>query len=769
MTVSDRPPKQYEVRLGWFGRRWAACVLLGILVRGALHRRPGATSLAQRLRMLPLQDAPLRAPVSIRWNRYQIPAISAKHDEDLFVALGVVHAHLRLAQMELLRRLATGRLCEVVGPAALEIDHAVRLLDLPRAVPEILTALPEETRKLATRFVWGINHVIAHAKHQPYEFRVLSLHPEPWTIEDALAVQRLCSIDMSWNIWSRLLPLRSKLGAAAWRSLWPQLLRCGAPPTPVGRDVDPATASLSAVGRHGSNSMAVSGRRRSSGAALIASDPHLPYGLPSPWIAVSMRSPTFDCAGLMMPSQPFLALGRNRDIGWGGTSLHAQSSDLFDISAEPESRIGERRTIIRARGRGAYRIRLREHAVGPVVSDGVQFRARRPLAMRWLGHTPSDELSAMLGIARARDWQGFQACLSSFSVSGLNLVFADRAGHIGKLCAAHMPSRPDAAPPDIALPLSEFAAWDRIVNTDALPRDYDPAVGVVVSANARPVGGTVPVGFFFATPDRQDRIRERLLAVEDIDARQIQALQSDVASRWGRQMLRMLLPLLPSAQSEPERLLTRSLSAWDGEYATDSHGAVAFVSLIHALVAEINCPEALAAHEDVGGVEAFVRTALEECGDEEKPFLVAAAFGKAAVAYSPAVTWGEWHGIILKHPLSALPLIGKRFLRARVPAGGSNDTVCKSGHSFSFGVHAAHYGSCARHVADLSHPHESFVVQLGGQDGWIGSVNGNDETELWERDEMICLPLADACDAESFPLLTMLEPAQGCAESQRHS
>ncbi|MBM3519082.1 MAG: penicillin acylase family protein, partial [Alphaproteobacteria bacterium] len=60
--------------------------------------------------MVPRRGLPLRAPLTIYWSAEQVPFIEATSDDDLAVSLGVVHAHLRLGQMELLRRIAGGRL-----------------------------------------------------------------------------------------------------------------------------------------------------------------------------------------------------------------------------------------------------------------------------------------------------------------------------------------------------------------------------------------------------------------------------------------------------------------------------------------------------------------------------------------------------------------------------------------------------------------------------------------------------------------------------------
>src|ERR1700680_672726 len=99
-------------------------------------------SIEQRLAMLPLHSAPVSRAVAISWDNHQVPFIEADSDEDLAVALGVVHAHLRLGQIELMRRLAEGRVSEIIGRRGVEIDRLVRTFDIARAVPQILENLP---------------------------------------------------------------------------------------------------------------------------------------------------------------------------------------------------------------------------------------------------------------------------------------------------------------------------------------------------------------------------------------------------------------------------------------------------------------------------------------------------------------------------------------------------------------------------------------------------------------------------------------------------
>src|SRR5437868_3481248 len=158
---------------------WGTAVAIGAVLRGLLQPLPRPTSTEQRLAMLP--DAlPAAAPVTIHWDEHQIPFVEAESDTDLAAGLGVVHAHLRLGQIELMRRVALGRLAEIIGPRGVEIDRAIRLFAIGHAVPAIIAALPEATRRWAHGFLAGFNHTVVHLARSnslPHEFAVLRLEP----------------------------------------------------------------------------------------------------------------------------------------------------------------------------------------------------------------------------------------------------------------------------------------------------------------------------------------------------------------------------------------------------------------------------------------------------------------------------------------------------------------------------------------------------------------------------------------------------------------
>lgn len=704
---------------------------------------------------------PIAAPVEIRWNDHLVPFIRADSDRDLGVALGLVHAHLRLAQIELLRRISQGRLAEMLGPVAIPFDHALRLLDPARAVPAIEAALPDSTREWLDGFVAGINHHLASAAERPLEFGLLGIDPEPWTVADVLGIARLAAADINWLLWIRL--FRAPRGPE-WPDIWAQLIEDGAAPVPSlgsGRDFDDEAFErlVLGLGRAGSNALAVSGRRSATGAAWLAGDPHLSLSLPSVWLEAAYRSPSYNVAGLMIPGIPVMAIGRNPSIAWGGTNLHAASSELFDVSDLPPSDITERRVRIAVRWSRSRDLVLRDTAYGPIISDAPLFGGGngRPCALRWMGHQPSDELSALLAINRARDWTEFRAAADGFAVPGQNLVYADRDGHIGKLRAAWLPRRGTQPPADFVSPLTHAAHWMDYATAAHLPAEIDPPEGFVVSANDRPPPSDIPLGWFFSPNDRAERLTELLGDREKIGFAELAASQRDVMLPFALALRdRLCRTYVAPVPADP---VFDALRDWDGAYELGSAGGLAFELVLAHLLTAIMPPDRRALYGAVWHGRRLLAREIDALSPERLSDVVRQAIAAARPAFARLRDWGEAHRLRLAHPLGAIPVLGRRYRFTDWPWPGSSDTVFKSAHGPVTGRHAVAYGSNARYLFDLSDLDGNHLVLLGGQDGHPGSPAFLDQAELFRRGGYVRVPLAPATARASFAHATILEPA----------
>lgn len=733
-------------------------------------------TLEGRLAAIPLSDAPVRTAVRIRFDRHQIPFVEGDSDRDVAVALGVTHAHLRLGQMEITRRLARGRLSELLGPSAIRLDHSLRSLGLGKAVPAMQAALPPATLEWLEGFVAGINHYQERMARRPLEFILLRIPKTAWTVEDVLMVSRLAGADVNWVIWLDILGLRK---AHVWRVIWGKILDLGyaSPASFTPKEWDAYLPRLlGSVIRSGSNSFATAA---GPGKAWIASDPHLSVILPNVWMLAGFKSPSYHVVGLMLPGLPFMALGRNADVAWGATNMYAASSDLVEVGSLPGSAFTVRREVIRVRGWFPREVEIRETVYGPVISDAPLLEGYRgaPISLRWMGHSPSDEISAFLAANRARDWDSFRAAFAGYSVSGMNVVYADSQGNVGQLMAVRLPRRTQGPPTDLLTrPADSDLAWADPASPRDLPDWLNPGDGFVVSANNLPAAVGFPVGYLFPPGDRQRRIRTMLEGSRDIGLERIKAIQADVHSSSCDRVRSLLSARIETARAAGEvrekkgiGKMLRCLAEWDGDYKASSRGAAAFQLIVHAFAVpflEKGYGRALTGY--LLASEAFYRVLEEELAREPGPALLDAlseGVRKAYRSWRRYPTWGILHRLRPAHPLRLLPLVGRLFILDDAGADGSSQTVHKTAHPVTGRPHAVTYGAVARHISDLSDPDANHFALLGGQDGWLLSENSLDLWAKWRRREYVRIPMRPEAVAEAFPFVLELKPEPGSASA----
>src|SRR5918993_1317454 len=173
---------------------------LGEALTGALGRatRPLLRSLSRR--SLPKLEGMVELPglegaVEILRDRFGVPQIFAGNERDMFFAQGYVHAQDRFFQMELGRRAGRGRLSELIGEGALELDRLARTVGFGRIAASVEKDCPPETREVLEAYSAGVNACLA-TEPRPPELVVLRRRPEKWSPADTAA----WSVVMAWSL-----------------------------------------------------------------------------------------------------------------------------------------------------------------------------------------------------------------------------------------------------------------------------------------------------------------------------------------------------------------------------------------------------------------------------------------------------------------------------------------------------------------------------------------------------------------------------------------
>jgi penicillin G amidase len=136
-----------------------------------------------------LDLANISEEVTVYYDEVGVPHINAQNQKDAFTALGYVHAQDRLWQMELIRRIAAGRLSEIFGNKAIQNDVFFSGLGIEEASEKTIANLDENSEEygLTMAYLDGINQFMENGP-TPIEFILVGVEKEKYTLKDVYNV-----------------------------------------------------------------------------------------------------------------------------------------------------------------------------------------------------------------------------------------------------------------------------------------------------------------------------------------------------------------------------------------------------------------------------------------------------------------------------------------------------------------------------------------------------------------------------------------------------
>lgn len=749
----------------------------------------------------------LHAPVDLWRDAWGVPHLRAKGSDDAFFALGHVHASDRLWQMDALRRRTLGRYAEWLGPAALPSDMLARRMGLADCSRRDAAAANDETRAMLAAYSAGVNAFMASGPLPP-EYGLLGETPEPWEDWHCIAVLRQTSLLLNSvypKLWRAIaLPVvgGEVLGALRMDDGGDELLCM--PPGSTAARLAPDLAALTDAMRAfvdentpettggGSNNWALHGSRTASGRPLVAGDPHRLLDMPNMYLQCHLACDEFDVVGLTSPGVPgFPHFAHNAQVAWSVTVAFVDTADVYLerftgdaarylLRAEADGSGGQwaeatRRTErIRVRGQAAVECEVIVTARGPVIAGDA--RSSTALVLRHAPDTETDHsFDCMRPMMRATSVDALYAACRGWGLVDHNLVAADTAGHIGHLVRAKVPRRAAA---NGWLPVPGWLdghAWHGWIEWERMPRQIDPAPGVIVTANNRVVARHPD---YLCTdchpPHRARRIWERLAELGPAGVDDMADLHRDTLSLPARELCARLAPL--ALTDRAAAALRDRLLAWDGRVESGSAQASAYVSLRLALTRALaqrsglaaldparqrTIPPGLAVDYQLGWcLPHLLRT--DDCrlldGASWDQLLVEAL---GTVAREPHTTWGERHHLVLRHPLATVfPREDWLAPRDKGAVDGDNDTVFTTGYVSHLGTHAA-YASLARYVFDVGDWAACRWIVFHGASGDPHHAHYDDQSEAWRRGELVPMHYDWQVIADAAATHTRLQPAAG--------
>jgi len=750
------------IRRVWF--LMLACLVLLLLVgvlglahlrgRAAASRLPDRGSFVQTVSGCP-------ARVEIAFDGRGIPHVRSGSESALWFSQGYLHARDRFFQMEMARRMAAGRLAELFGEVALDSDRKMRVLRLGASARRQAALLSADEKRTLEHYASGVSAAVAeHGKWIAPEMWLLGVEPEPWRVEDSLAIGLLMQLNLSWAMGEELqraLEL-SRLGRDRAVELWgwtPNEARTWIPPGEAikhpFREHEPITAPFGGLG---SNGWTLAPDRTASGLPLLANDPHLGVQMPGTFYAIHLSGARINVAGGSIAGVPGVIVGHTEDVAWGLTLSMLDDQDLFVLTLDDsggrelvDGRWRPLRTVtedIVVRWQQTpvlVKIRLSVH--GPLVRE----QRDEFLALAWTALQGTSLLPAILGMNRAVTVNDVANAWTGVTGPSMNLLAADTLSHILHQVVGRAPDRGRGAGRLPAPGSDSRWAWKGFLPMSDNPRQLDPGNGFLASANH----DLFAEGDYrererfageFAPPWRVRRLRSALAARIDWTVGDCVELQRDVVSGRAVAVLKQLRP-------ELERLggpTVESLLAWDGRMEVDSTAATLYSRLMMALGEAIGADEAV--RDGLGtspfGPEAMLR--LMVGGLDEKWWDDVGTAGEETRAeillrviedldrIDHRQSWGEVHQVFFEHPLAWIPGVGRMvsdsWSRGPFRVAGDNVTV------------NAHYWSRRRPFEVTTIPAMRFVTEVGnwddtvlvlpvGQSGRPWSAHYADQIETW--------------------------------------
>ena len=563
--------------------------------------------------------------VVITFDESDVPHIKANTQADAVFALGYLHATERSWQMEINRRLASGRLSEILGSETVKIDRFIRTLGIKRAAERQFDRYPVAAKRLLQAYADGVNTGNAQLGWAlPVEYFLTGSKPGHWSPTDSVAWMLMMAYDLGGN-WDKELQRFELSQFLTTKQIWEIL-----PPYEAGSlasNIDfaklykslnvfnPTTGASEEKAKNlpttelgaldlpggkdgiGSNNWALSGKLTASGKPLLANDPHLGLSAPAIWYFAHLDAPGMNVIGGTLPGIPGIVLGRTDKFAWSFTNTNPDVQDLYIEQIDPSNPGMYRgpdgllpfkvhQEIIDVKDSPSITFLVKETRHGPVISDSYA-RAKRSidtkrfaLALRWTAlDTENQSVVGLLEMNRAKDLETFKQALRKNYAPMQNVVMADAEGNISYQAAGVAPKRVlhqglyGIAP---ALGWEKQYDWNGYVPFEQLPASNNPEQGWIASANQQIIAANDPnpLTADWDLPTRYDRIVELIKSRNSHDLSFMKTMQADTLSLGATPLLDLFKASKSSHKLAPQA--QEIIQKFDGDMAANSAGALIF-------------------------------------------------------------------------------------------------------------------------------------------------------------------------------------------------
>ena len=686
-----------------------------------------------------------------------IPHITAKSENDAYKVLGYLMASERLFQMEMLRRVGSGTLSEVIGEKGLKIDKTFRTLGLKRHFVEKVEkeGLPKEMKEKMESFFAGVNYFV-ETEDLPIEFVLGGFKPDKFTIYDSYSVVGYMAYSFAAFLRHDLLmdKLRGSLNDEMWNDLQIEPHKNTVMTASVRRELKNIFNAFEDLnntfgGFEGSNAWALNSSKTSSKKAMLASDPHIGFSLPGIWfeahITVEDPANPFEVYGHFLPNVPFAVMAHDKSKGWGITISYLDDMDfyketysesgnetIFEGEEVPLRRISE---VIKVRGAEDVQLPVHISKNGPILDELIPDKG---ISMKWTYYLEDNHpIQGFYEMGYAKNFEEFKKGVSLVGSPGLNIIYADTEDNIARLNLGRYPRRGDLVESSVVLDgSSKDDAYRGYYKFDEMPHNINPESGFVASSNNRPITSNEEFRGTWQPRDRFITLYSRLLLKNDWSVGDTMLLQTSVLNNeneWIRDLI--VSDLDGVVLSDKEKKAFNFLKEWDRQTFPNRVGASVYHQFMYHLT--MNLIDELEEEErnqfcglsarwyflgrmlkrekalwwDVKGTPKIEdrKSVIEKSFRDTVSFLNA-KLGDDVSKWS----WGKLHTIEFAHPLGKSFPLNKLLNLGPYQVMGAYNNINNMRKVGCLDGHKVKSGPSTRRVIDFAEPEKSYgILPLG--------------------------------------------------------
>ncbi|MCF6360264.1 MAG: penicillin acylase family protein [Cyclobacteriaceae bacterium] len=728
----------------------------------------------------------LKDQVEVKYDTYGIPHIYAQNEEDAYMALGYVHAQERLFQMEMIRRVSTGTLSEILGADLLDVDKLFRTLGVKEKSKELakqFNATNSEHKSAAEAYFKGVNSFIKNGP-TPIEFTIIGIPKRDFTIEDAYNAGGYMAFGFAEGFIAD--PAISQLVEEHGEAYLEDLLFTSSEQTTYiynNPHVDSSKlTSLAQIIKQipiplivGSNSWVIGSERTKSGKPVFENDTHIAYSQPSVWFEAHLEYPGMSHFGHYLAGVPFSILGHNKFAAIGMTMFENDDVDFYYEKENPEKGnqiwrnnswedLTERTEVIKIKDAEPETITVRSSSHGPIVNDIFfkDFKNKSPYSVWWsFLQYNNDLMNALYKLNHIASIDDAREGSSLIQSPGLNIMYADTAGNIAWWASATLPIRPPHVNTKLVL---DGTGKDDILgfyDFSKNPQAENPEWGYVYSANNQPdsVDGVLYRGYYYPR-DRAGRIVELIKAKPSgWTAEHSINMTADVISPVQVEVAQTLVALIKESKVEIPTEVLNLLENWDGDHQiNDIEPSILYTIqgwLQYYMLGDELGSENLKA---LNGTSTLKTSFLHLIQNNESIWWddvttpekenqldiisksVNSALNTLERNYSSTNPsdwkWGEIHTLTHNHPLGEVEALKKYFSVGPIPIMGGREVINNQGHDLdTTGIFNVKMGPAVRTVIDLSNMNGAMSINPTGQSGNFLSKHYNDQAQMFANVE----------------------------------